>query len=78
MDAITADDGPPKVSEERCIGCGLCVSTCPSGAMSLRAKVRRTSPPKETKALYIQIFKERFGPLGTLAAVAGHLVGRKF
>jgi len=78
MDAIAVDDGPPMVAEERCIGCGLCVTTCPSGAMSLRTKVRRPPPSKDTKALYTQIFKERFGPLGAAAAVAGHLVGRKF
>ena len=78
MEAIDGDDGPPVVAEERCIGCGLCVTTCPSEAMSLRKNPRRPPPPKDTAALYSTIFKERFGPLGAAAAVAGHLVGWKF
>jgi electron transport complex protein RnfB len=78
MDAIAGDDERPVVAEERCIGCGLCVTTCPSEAMSLRQKERRPPPPKDTAALYTTIFKERFGQLGAAAAVAGHLVGRKF
>jgi Pyruvate/2-oxoacid:ferredoxin oxidoreductase delta subunit len=78
MDAIASDDDLPAVTEDRCIGCGLCVTTCPSEAMSLREKERRPPPPKDTRALYTTIFKERFGPLGATAAIAGHLVGRKF
>ena len=78
MDAIAGDEGPPVVLEERCIGCGLCVTTCPSEAMSLRKKERRPPPPKDTRALYLKIFKERYGPLRSAAAVAGHFVGRKF
>jgi heterodisulfide reductase subunit A-like polyferredoxin len=37
MDAIADDDGRAAVSEEWCIGCGLCVTTCPSEAMTQRA-----------------------------------------
>ena len=78
MDAIAGEEGPPVVVEDRCIGCGLCVTTCPSEAMSLRKKERRPPPPKDTRALYLKIFKERYGPLRSAAAVAGHFVGRKF
>jgi electron transport complex protein RnfB len=78
MDAISADTEPPVVAEDRCIGCGLCVTTCPSEAMSLRKKERRPPPPKNMADLYSKMFKERYGPLGAAAAVAGHLVGRKF
>jgi ferredoxin len=78
MDALAETDGPPSISEDSCIGCGLCVTTCPSEAMTLRKKERRPPPPKDIKELYSQMFKERYGPLGAAAAVAGHLVGKKF
>ena len=78
MDAITSGDEPPMVIEERCIGCGLCVTTCPSGAVRLHRKDGRKPPPKDMGALYSTIFQERFGRLGATAAMAGHLLGRKF
>jgi electron transport complex protein RnfB len=78
MGAVRDDDGVPAVVEDSCIGCGLCVTTCPSGAMGLLTNERRPPPPKDTGALYSKMFKERFGALGAAAAVAGHLLGRKF
>lgn len=78
MDAITVGEGPPQVAEERCIGCGLCVTTCPSEAMRLAPNERRPPPPKDTRALYTALFKERYGQLGAAAALAGHWMGRKF
>jgi len=78
MDAITSGDEPPTVAAERCIGCGLCVTSCPSGAVRLHKKEGRKPPPKDTGALYSKIFQERYGRLGATAAMAGHLLGRKF
>ena len=78
MDAIQSGDGPAEVAGERCIGCGLCVTTCPSGALRLRRKDGNTPPPKHTKALYLRMFQERYGKTGAAAALAGHLLGRKF
>jgi electron transport complex protein RnfB len=78
MDAITSDDEPSQVIQERCIGCGLCVTTCPSGAVRLHKKDGRKPPPKDMQALYMTIFQERYGRLTATAAVAGHLLGRKF
>jgi ferredoxin len=66
------------VAAERCIGCGLCVTTCPSGALRLHRKEGRKPPPKDMVALYTTMFQERFGRLGATAAMAGHLLGRKF
>jgi Fe-S-cluster-containing hydrogenase component 2 len=43
MGAIDASGDTAVLTPERCIGCGLCVSTCPIGAISL---VRRESPPE--------------------------------
>ncbi len=78
MDAITDNGAPPVIIEERCVGCALCVTTCPSEAMTLRRNDRRPPPPKDTSSLYSTMFQERYGPLGAAAAVAGHLLGRKF
>jgi NAD-dependent dihydropyrimidine dehydrogenase PreA subunit len=39
MDAIIEEDGAYSVLAKRCIGCGVCVSTCPSGSISLQRKL---------------------------------------
>lgn len=70
MDAVSYTDGVAFVDVWRCIGCGLCVSTCPDEAMQLRAKDRTRTPPTSTETLYLKIMKERFGPLG-MAKIAG-------
>jgi Fe-S-cluster-containing hydrogenase component 2 len=38
MEAISESDDAYEVNRERCIGCGVCVPTCPSEAMSLVRK----------------------------------------
>lgn len=38
MDAIVEDDGNYAVLPERCIGCGVCVSTCPTESIALQRK----------------------------------------
>jgi Na+-translocating ferredoxin:NAD+ oxidoreductase subunit B len=45
--AIVDDGEAYRVIREKCIGCGLCVGTCPSGALSLVHKPReeRSTPP---------------------------------
>ncbi len=78
MDAITSGSEPAAVAEERCIGCGLCVSTCPSGAVKLHKKDGKKPPPRNTQALYLRMFRDRYGTAGAAGAVAGHLLGRKF
>ena len=41
MEAITVDEGSVRLNQDRCIGCGLCVSTCPTGALRLVRKPDR-------------------------------------
>ncbi len=47
MGALAKDDTHVVLDADRCIGCGLCVSTCPSGALTLTRKPEsdRTLPP---------------------------------
>ena len=78
MDAILTDDGRTRVDEARCIGCALCVTTCPSGAMRLRKKELQKLPPDNTQALYVKLLKERYGPFGVANIVGRKLIGMKF
>jgi len=51
MSLVTANDPrKPKrkvarLSEELCLGCGLCVRECPEGAIALKERAQRIIPP---------------------------------
>ena len=78
MDAIhTAEDGKSEVDRSRCIGCALCVTTCPSDAMHLEKREAGKVPPDDTRALYVKLLQERYGPWGTAKMVARNMLGRK-
>jgi electron transport complex protein RnfB len=61
MDAIAVTDGIAAINLNRCIGCGLCVTTCPVDAIELIKKpVNRLYEPPQTGAeTYIRIMQER-------------------
>jgi len=77
MEAITSPDGKAVVDRGRCIGCALCLSTCPSGALRLEAVENPKDPPDDTKALYLKMFEDRFGRLGLAQLGARALLGMK-
>ncbi|MBE3098624.1 MAG: 4Fe-4S binding protein [Planctomycetes bacterium] len=77
MGALSAHAGATQVDVSRCIGCGLCVSTCPGGAVQLKRREIVKTPPKDTNALYAQIFRERYGPWGMVAAAGRKALGLK-
>jgi ferredoxin len=71
-------NGKMRVDQARCIGCGLCVTTCPSGALRLVEKTQRKEPPDDTKALYMQLLQDRYGPWGMAKLAGRKLLGMKF
>jgi len=77
MDALRTGDGPTRVDLDRCIGCGLCVSTCSTGALSLRPRPHASAPPRGLAGLYRRITVDRFGVLGTARILGRVLLGRQ-
>ena len=61
MEAIDIIDEIAIINLDRCIGCGLCVTTCPEEALSLVKKSddRQYLPPKTGMETYIRIAQER-------------------
>jgi Fe-S-cluster-containing hydrogenase component 2 len=47
MAAIKEGKDSSEVIDGRCIGCGLCVSVCPTEAISMVAKTDMEAPPKD-------------------------------
>ena len=54
MDAITIED-VSTINRDRCIGCGVCVPSCPEDAIHLRNKEEITEPPKDLMDLWLKI-----------------------
>jgi Fe-S-cluster-containing hydrogenase component 2 len=61
MEAIEMVDDQAVVLLERCIGCGLCVTTCPQEALKLIKKPEEQlyQPPQSGAETYMRIALER-------------------
>jgi Fe-S-cluster-containing hydrogenase component 2 len=59
MDAIEIIDNISNINLDRCIGCGVCVPTCPDEAIELIEKEDKMIPPKNTMETYMQIAKKK-------------------
>ncbi len=70
MDAIRMEEDRPVIDEDRCIGCGLCVTTCPSGPLSLVRKPDPEQPkvPKDMVRSALKLARAR-GKLGLFELV---------
>jgi ferredoxin len=71
MEAIKiGPDEAAEVDRDRCIGCGLCVTTCPTEALSLRPKPEseRRLPPATAKDYLMELASVRGTSFIPLAA----------
>ena len=71
MDALDFENFVPRVNLDRCIGCGLCVSTCPSEALMLvrKSEDERPSVPRNNVLTHLQLGRAR-GKLKTSDMIA--------
>lgn len=63
------DAGDYLVLGERCIGCGVCVVTCPTEAMSMKSRpeAEQTLPPRNIVDWSVQRAANRAGPVKAMA-----------
>ena len=61
VNAIIEEHGTYRVNEDRCIGCGLCVSTCPSGAIQLITKEDKWTPPPKDETEWLNLRAKEVG-----------------
>ncbi len=54
MDAIASDNDTYQVQPERCIGCGVCTTTCPTESISLVRKAQQDTPPANLLDWYLK------------------------
>ena len=65
MEAIVEEDGTYTVLGERCIGCGVCILTCPTESISMvrRPEAERDVPPADLIHWSVNRVASRSGPL---------------
>jgi electron transport complex protein RnfB len=54
VNAITIEEEVTVINRQRCIGCGLCASTCPTGSITMVSKSPSEATPifsRETELL---------------------------
>jgi Fe-S-cluster-containing hydrogenase component 2 len=61
MEAIKTEDGRSFIDADRCIGCGLCISTCPVNAVKMlrKSKPDQRKVAKDMQLTYLELAKNR-------------------
>jgi Fe-S-cluster-containing hydrogenase component 2 len=75
--ALSGPSGEAVVDPGKCIGCGLCVPTCPSDAVRLVRKEEAKAPPEDEEALCDEIMANKKGTLAQLQMLAKVALGMK-
>jgi ferredoxin len=69
--------GPARINSNRCIGCGLCVATCPSNALHLQRKAPETIPPETDEDLMATIAANKKSPWARRRMLAKVMLGMR-
>ena len=77
MEAISLVDNIATINYDRCIGCGNCVVTCPSNAITLEKKEKEIVPPKNFDALLQKIMMKKRGFVGSLKMMGKMLLKKQ-
>jgi Na+-translocating ferredoxin:NAD+ oxidoreductase subunit B len=59
MHAVSEENGVYSVDYKRCIGCGLCVTTCTTGAMTMERRPEAPPIPKTVAHNALRMWRER-------------------
>lgn len=59
MAAIEITDDVAAIQPDRCIGCGLCVSTCPEAAISMVPRQDSVFPPATIQEMGVRVLSEK-------------------
>ena len=82
MEALRLEDEKVVLNQDRCIGCGLCVSTCPTSTLTLVRK-----PESEQQKVPENVFKAalnlgrargKFGPVSVAKMKIKSKLDRRF
>jgi Fe-S-cluster-containing hydrogenase component 2 len=77
MDAIQIENKKAIIDLDRCIGCGLCVTTCKKEALSLLEKTKITIPPRNAAMLYLGILSDKVSKRKMMGNMLKLLTGRQ-
>ena len=77
MEAIRIENKKAIIDLYRCIGCGLCVTTCKTEALKLMGKTKKTIPPRNAAMLYLGILSDKVTKQKMMGNMLKLLAGRQ-